>query len=100
MFPRVQLRIILTLGKWILLAPKPIKINGKRGSLFCQKNLLTNLRGEFSAHFKAKGPRVPDKYSLGMGYTSDTWQESVAAMLQGRYCAAKERNHIKDFLHG
>ena len=56
MFPKVHLRIILTLGKWILLAPKLIKINGKRGSLFRQKNLLTNLRGEFLfCLFQGKG---------------------------------------------
>lgn len=82
MFPKVHLRIISTLGKWILLAPKPIKINGKRGLLFCQKNLLTNLREEFySVHFKERGPRVPDKYLLGMGHISDTWQGSRAGRL-------------------
>lgn len=82
MFPKVHLRIISTLGKWILLAPKPIKINGKRGLLFCQKNLLTNLREEFySVHLKERGPGVPDKYLLGMGHISDTWQGSRAGRL-------------------
>lgn len=81
MFPKVHLRIISTLGKWILLAPKPIKINGKRGSLFCQKNLLTNLREEFySVHLKERESRVPEKYPLGLGHISDTWQGSMAGM--------------------
>jgi hypothetical protein len=53
MFPKVHLRIIPSLGKWIWLAPKPIKINGKRGSLFCQKkNLLTSLKGGLFCPFQ------------------------------------------------
>lgn len=43
-FPRVHLRIIPSLGEWILLAPKPIKINGKRGLISLPEILRTNPR--------------------------------------------------------
>lgn len=99
MFPKVHLRIILTLGTWILLAPKLIKINGKRSSLFCQENLLTNLRREFhSVNFKERGPRVPDKYPSGTGCTSDTWQGSTTEMLTWGDIVQAKKGSYKWFL--
>lgn len=100
MFPKVHLRIISTLGKWILLAPKPIKINGKRGSFSRQKNLLTNLREEFySVHFKERGPRVPDKCPLEIGHIADMWQGSVAGTHLPCIVQPKKGILLKDFLH-
>ena len=82
-----------------MLAPKPIKINGKRGSLFYQKNLLTNLRGEFySIHFKERGARVPDKYQLRVGSTLDPWQGSTVAILLGVVLGSPRKIHYKGFL--
>lgn len=99
MFPKVHLRIIPTLGKWILLAPKPIKINGKRGSLFYQKNLLTNLRGEFySIRFEERGPRVPDKYQLRVGCILDPRQGSMASILLGVALGSPRKIYYTGFL--